>query len=156
MRNPLPLRSRHRNKYVNPSWVSLFSRAKTKSRKLLKSISRPLAPPFLPRRTCSSKAINIDTKNRGKANQIPVQQMHNLFNTDITIIHIRRKKGFWCQYLAGSFAMPIAMVLRPEGTQMGTTRQEKSSCRNGLSFLRQPVISKYYTELYELQKNCKI
>ena len=55
VRNPLPLRSRHLNKYVKPSGVSLFSRAKTKSRKLSKSISRPFTPPTLLRRTCSSK-----------------------------------------------------------------------------------------------------
>jgi hypothetical protein len=55
VRNPLPLRSRHLNKYVKPSGVSLFSRAKTKSRKLSKSISRLFPPPTLLRRTCSSK-----------------------------------------------------------------------------------------------------
>lgn len=56
VRWPLPWRSRHRNKYVNPSAVSLFSRASTKSRKLSKSISLVFPPPLL-RRTCSSKTI---------------------------------------------------------------------------------------------------
>lgn len=58
VRKPLPLRSRHLNKYVKPSGASLFSRASTKSRKLSKSISRALPPPIFPRRTCSSKTSN--------------------------------------------------------------------------------------------------
>lgn len=64
VRKPLPLRSRHLNKYVKPSGASLFSRASTKSRKLSKSISRALPPPIFPRRTCSSKTSNYTNQKK--------------------------------------------------------------------------------------------
>lgn len=83
VRKPFPWRSRQRNKYVSPSGVSLFSSARTKSRKLSKSISRELPPPSFPRRTCSSKT------NQNKK-QIKIKTH---LNVTITIYH---KKIFKC------------------------------------------------------------
>lgn len=94
VRKPLPWRSRHRNKYVKPSGVSLFSKARTKSKKLSKSISRAFPPPLFPRRTCSSYTTGSTLKKKKDNDYHDVQDHNTLLNNSEMMLQSSSKKQY--------------------------------------------------------------